>query len=190
MIKKYCSFFLSLAISIAACPQSNQVKQIIQEANVSGLQLIYTRDNKTHVINEGVTTNDSPKKITTNTIFEAASLSKTVFAYIFFRLYDRNIISLDTPLLNYIGSYERFKSADPRYNKITARMVLRHTTGLPNWGNDSGVSLIFQPDSCFSYSGEGYLFLQKVIEKKLNKSLNEIAQEEVFVPLKMESSSY
>ena len=69
-------------------------------------------------------------------------------------------------------------------------MVLRHTTGLPNWGNDSTVTLIFTPDSCFSYSGEGYLFLQRVVEKKLNKPLDQIMQEEVFTPLKMENSSY
>jgi len=130
------------------------------------------------------------KKISSNTIFEAASLSKTVFAYAILRLYDRGLIDLDTPLLDIIGSYKRFDSTNPDYAKITARMVLRHTTGLPNWGNDSTVNILFTPDSCFSYSGEGYLFLQRVLEKKLNKPLTQIMQEEVFTPLGMGNSSY
>jgi CubicO group peptidase (beta-lactamase class C family) len=68
--------------------------------------------------------------------------------------------------------------------------VLRHTTGLPNWGNEKEAKLMFSPDSCFSYSGEGFVFLQKTIEKITSKPLNKIAQEEIFSPLKMENSSY
>ncbi|MBC8112072.1 MAG: serine hydrolase, partial [Verrucomicrobia bacterium] len=138
----------------------------------------------------GVEKDGSDKKINSSTIFEAASLSKPVFAYAVLRLYDRGLIDIDKPLLNYIGTYERFDAKNPNYGKITARMVLRHTTGLSNWGDEKSVGFLFPPDSCFSYSGEGYQFLQKVLEKKLNKSLNDIIQEEVFTPLKMESSSY
>jgi CubicO group peptidase (beta-lactamase class C family) len=168
----------------------NELAEIIKEVNVPGLQLIYSKENKVQNYNVGVVMNGSDKEITSNTIFEAASLSKTVFAYAILRLYDRGIIDLDAPLLNSIGSYKRFDSINSDYSKITARMVLRHTTGLPNWGNDSIAKIMFPPDSCFSYSGEGYLFLQRVMEKKLNKPLNQIIQEEVFSPLKMENSSY
>ncbi len=69
-------------------------------------------------------------------------------------------------------------------------MVLRHTTGLPNWGNDSVAKLIFTPDSTFSYSGEGFQYLQRAVEKLTKKSLNEVAQQEVFSPLGMTNSSY
>ena len=69
-------------------------------------------------------------------------------------------------------------------------MVLRHTTGLPNWGDDKFAKLLFTPDSTFSYSGEGFQYLQRVVEKLTKKSLNEIAQQEVFTPLGMTSSSY
>jgi CubicO group peptidase (beta-lactamase class C family) len=75
------------------------------------------------------------------------------------------LIDLDKPLLSYIGKYDRFDTTDARYNKITARIVLKHRTGLPNWGNEKGAKLMFTPDSCFSYSGEGFVFLQKIIEK-------------------------
>ncbi len=179
-----------LALSTALFSQQNQLDSLLRDADVSGIQLIYANQVKSQEIDLGVVKDGSEKRIDSRTIFQAASLSKCVFAYMVLRLCDRGIIHLDTPLLHYIGHYERFDQGNPAYEKITARMVLRHTTGLPNWGNDSGVHLIFTPDSMYSYSGEGYLFLQKVIEKKLNKPLDKIMEEEVFVPLNMHYSGY
>jgi CubicO group peptidase (beta-lactamase class C family) len=132
-----------------------------------------------------------------NTIFQAASLSKPVFAYAVLRLHDQGILHIDTPLLCY-EKYQRFDNINPDFEKITARMVLRHTTGLPNWGANpssrgwakSPLYLRFPPDSCFSYSGEGFAFLQHVVEKLVNKPLNELMEQEVFGPLKMNNSSY
>jgi CubicO group peptidase (beta-lactamase class C family) len=181
---------LLLLLNIHGRAQEQQLNGIIQEADVPGIQLIYCKQDQIKSFNEGVIKEGSEKKINGNTIFQAASLSKSVFAYAVLRLWDRGLIDLDSPLLNYTGNYPRFDPHDQRYKKITARMVLRHSTGLPNWGNDSSAALLFTPDSCFSYSGEGYLFLQKALEKKLQKPLNKIMQEEVFSPLKMENSSY
>lgn len=170
--------------------QEQKVQELIKQYGIPGIQLVCIKGNKEENLNLGTISKGSEKKVTANTIFEAASLSKCVFAYAVLRLYDRNIINLDTPLIHYIGSYERFDPNDTRYEKITARMVLRHTTGLPNWGDDKFAKLIFTPDSIFSYSGEGFQYLQRVVEKLTNKSLNEIAQQEVFTPLHMNSSSY
>lgn len=170
--------------------QEQQLQALTKQYGIPGMQLVCIKGKKSESFQLGTISKESDKKVTANTIFEAASLSKCVFAYSVLRLYDRGIISLDTPLLHYIGTYERFDSTDPRYAKITARMVLRHTTGLPNWGDDKGARLLFTPDSTYSYSGEGFQFLQRVVEKLTNKSLNEIAQQEVFTPLGMTSSSY
>lgn len=170
--------------------QEQQLEKLTKQYGIPGIQLVCIRDNKVESFNLGTISKGSDKKVTANTIFEAASLSKCVFAYAVLRLYDRGIIDLDTPLEHYIGTYERFDPADPRYSKITARMVLRHTTGLPNWGNDTVAKLIFTPDSTYSYSGEGFQYLQRVVEKLTKKTLNEIAQQEVFVPLGMNNSSY
>ncbi|MDB5136689.1 MAG: serine hydrolase [Mucilaginibacter sp.] len=184
------SLSLMLTFWLPVFSQEKKLDNIIKEEGIPGIQLIYAKGTKIRAFNLGTISQGSTQKVSANTIFEAASLSKSVFTYAVLRLYDRGILSLDTPLLHYIGSYARFDPKDSRYAKITARMVLRHTTGLPNWGDNAGVRLIFSPDSTFSYSGEGFLFLQRVVEKKLNKSLGEIAKEEVFKPLKMESSSY
>lgn len=170
--------------------QEQQLKDIITPYGIPGMQLVCIKGNKVQNVNVGVISKDSDKPVTSNTVFEAASLSKCVFAYAVMRLYDRGIIDLDKPLVDYYASYDRFDPNDPRYAKITARMVLRHTTGLPNWGGKKYAKLIFTPDSTFSYSGEGFQYLQRVIEKLMKKPLNDIAQQEVFTPLGMTNSSY
>lgn len=170
--------------------QEQQLRELTKQYGINGIQLVCIKGDKEESVNLGTVSRGSDKKVTSKTVFEAASLSKCVFAYAVLRLYDRGLFSLDTPLIRYMPSYERFDPADPRYAKITARMVLRHSTGLPNWGDKRYARLIFTPDSTFSYSGEGFQYLQRVVEKLTGKSLNEIAQQEVFVPLGMTSSSY
>lgn len=181
------SVFLYFSPLIA---QQKQLQQLTQQYGIPGIQLVCIKGDKEESFNVGKISKGSDRKVTANTIFEAASLSKCVFAYAVLRLCDKGVISLDTPLIHYIGSYDRFDPTDQRYAKITARMVLRHTTGLPNWGDDKVAKLIFAPDSTFSYSGEGFQYLQRVVEKLTNQSLNEIAGQEVFKPLGMTSSSY
>jgi CubicO group peptidase (beta-lactamase class C family) len=94
----------------------------------------------------------------------------------------------DKPLYLYAGD-EVIKS-DSRSRKITARMVLSHTTGLPNLGDKTAVEFHFEPGSGFKYSGHAYQYLQRIIEKNTNKSLNILAQEIVFEPLSMNKTSY
>lgn len=184
-------FFFSLGYSpVIAQPKQKDLDDIISNSGVSGIQLVYTNNGKTMAYNSGVDKDGSSRKVNSNTIFKAGSLGKCVFAYEVMRLYDRGVIALDTPLLRYIGTYSRFKSNDPRFAKITARMVLSHTSGLPNFRDTSRIDLLFTPGSSFSYSGEGIWFLQKVVEKLLNKNLEDIMQEDVFGPLKMRSSTY
>src|ERR1700754_1962063 len=170
--------------------QEQQLKEIIKPYGIPGMQLVCIKGDKIQNVNVGVISKGSDKKVTSNTVFEAASLSKCIFAYIVMRLYDRGMIDLDKPLIDYIGNYNRFDPKDPRYAKITARMVLRHTTGLPNWGDKKFARLIFTPDSTFSYSGEGFQYLQRMVEKLMNKPFNNIAQQDVFTPLGMTNSSY
>ncbi|MBD1386050.1 beta-lactamase family protein [Mucilaginibacter rigui] len=169
------------------------LQQVLADANLPGIQLVYTANGKTTAYNAGVGKEGLTQIINSKTIFRAGSLGKCVFAYAVLRLYDRGVLSLDTPLLRYIGSYKRFDAKDPRYSMITARMVLSHTSGLAEFQEfDTGepVKLLFAPGSSFSYSGEGYWFLQKVLEKLTNKPLEQLMQEEVFKPLRMQSSTY
>ena len=131
-----------------------------------------------------------------NSVFQAASLSKPIFSYIVFLLADRGVIDLDVPLAEYT-SIQRFENREWA-SKITARTVLSHQTGLPNWATSpssdewpsSVIKFKFKPDSAFSYSGEGYYLLQRAVEDITGKSLENLAKEEVFTPFGMEHTSY
>ena len=89
--------------------------QISQTSDVQGIQLVYSKNGKSQAYNWGTIDKGSTQKVTSNTIFEAASLSKCVFTYAVLRLYDRGVIDLNKSLLSYIGKYDRFDPADKRY---------------------------------------------------------------------------
>jgi len=123
-----------------------------------------------------------------NTIFEAASLSKPVFAYAVLQLVDMGVLSLDTPLSKYVPDYVK---GDPRAAAITVGDVLSQSSGLPNWrGWLNPLRTNFEPGSHFSYSGEGYIWLQQVVIAATGESLNNLMSRMVFEPLKMKDSSY
>ncbi|MBW8838593.1 MAG: beta-lactamase family protein, partial [Gemmatimonadetes bacterium] len=113
------------------------------------------------------------------TMFEAASMSKPVFAYAVLKLCERGVLDLDTPLTRYTSS--RFLEGDPRLELITARHVLEHTTGFPNWRSESQpLSIAFTPGSRWSYSGEGYSYLQSVITELTQQPIEEYMRLNIF----------
>lgn len=133
------------------------------------------------------------------TVFNAASFSKTAFAYLVMLLVEERVIDLDRPLQAYLAKplpeYPQYADleGDDRYKAITARMVLSHSTGFPNWRfltPDGKLSIMFSPGTQYSYSGEGIALLQMVVEEVTGKGLEELAQEKVFGPLGMTQTSY
>ncbi len=133
----------------------------------------------------GVTNILSKKKVTKSTFFEAASLSKPVFAFFVLKLAKEGKLDIDKPLVGYLAADN---IDDERYKKITTRMVLSHTTGLPNWSETEKMQLQFEPGKQFSYSGEAYVYLAKVISKLSNtalKDLDAIFQNEVAKELRL-----
>ena len=136
----------------------------------------------------GVTNAKSRTPVTDQTVFEAASLSKPVFAYAVLQLVNQGLLSLDTPLVNYLDDPD---TDDPRGRLITARHALSNTSGFPHWRPRYGpLEMAFNPGERFSYSGEGYAFLQRVVEHLTGKPLNTFMEELVFKPLMMTNSSY
>lgn len=125
--------------------------------------------------------------VTDETVFEAASLSKPVIAYMSLRLAARGDLDLDAPLWDETG-YARLEH-DERATWITARMVLSHTSGLPNWGG-TPLTLNHDPGTAWNYSGEGFVFLAEMLERRTGMSLNELVETEVFQHLGMTHSSF
>ncbi len=170
------------------------VQEVMQKGRVPGAAFALIRDGELageRVL--GLADAASGAPVTVETIFEAASLSKPVVAYIVLKIAERGEIDLDRPLAE---SLPHPDLDDPRGELITARQVLSHTTGLPNWRprrwTDDPAPLVlgFDPGSRFSYSGEGFEYLRMVIEQQTGSGLEEIAVREVFEPLGMSSSTF
>jgi CubicO group peptidase (beta-lactamase class C family) len=137
----------------------------------------------------GLRSAETGEAVDANTVFEAASLSKPVFAFGVLQLVDEGLLELDRPLVEY-WDYE-YVPNDERFKQITARMVLTHSTGFPNWRPRGGdLAINFDPGSEFSYSGEGFGYLQLAVMDLTDQTLQEFVTERVFAPLGMTSSGY
>jgi CubicO group peptidase (beta-lactamase class C family) len=155
----------------------------MDEALVPGLQLAIITDGRIDVRSYGIRDVQTGAPVTGDTVFEAASLGKPVFAYGVLKLADTGRIDLDAPIGRYAGDL-----AEP-LRRLTARQLLTHTAGLPNGGRGAFADPV-SPGSRFSYSGEGFRLLQIVVERITGKPLQQYMQEAVFGPLGMSASSY
>lgn len=178
---------VSLASVIASL--ETQIPDLMQQAAVVGLSIALMHD--AHIVWQqgfGFKNKEANQPVTADTVFEAASLSKPLFAALALQLCASGSLNLDTPLTQYLA--EPYLPNDSRHQLITARHVLSHTTGFPNWRKDQPLQTHFTPGERFSYSGEGYVYLQRVIEQLTGQSLAELSRLMVLEPLRMTNSSY
>ena len=181
------------AVPVNAATEARLEKDIpalMEKAGVPGLSIAVIRSGKTVWDDSfGIRDEATKKPVTKDTMFNVGSLSKPVFAYGVLKLVDAGKLKLDEPLAPYLP--KEFTAGDPRFNQITARIVLSHRTGFPNWPGDGQPLVIhFTPGERFSYSGAGMVFLQRAVERITGKPLNDYMQESVFAPLGMRHSSY
>ena len=186
---------------------NNKIDQLMKDAEVHGMAIaIFDRNEAVYQNTFGYKNAPNELMLTDTTNIYGASLSKAVFSMLVMKLVENNVIDLDTPLESYLpkkiyeyepktrwhDDYSDLKM-DSLYHKITARMSLAHTSGFANWRffeADRKLKVNFEPGTKYHYSGEGLVYLQVVLEKITGKSLEELAQELVFLPLGMENSSY
>jgi len=192
---------------ITAIDLDHKIDKLMKAANVQGLAVTVFNNNKAVFKKAfGYKNLRTKEPINDETNFYGASLSKSVFAVMVMQLVEKGILDLDKPLQEYLSkpiydykptkkwhdNYEDLKD-DTSYHKITARMCLNHTSGFPNWRwdeTDQKLRVKAVPGSRYSYSGEGLVYLQVVLEHLLNKPLEQMMQENIFGPLKMNHSSY
>jgi CubicO group peptidase (beta-lactamase class C family) len=169
---------------------TDNLQQLLNDNNIPTLGLGIIEDGKlTEVKVYG--TLDGKTTAPYNSLFNVASLTKPVTAMTVLRLVSLGKWDLDEPLDKYWVDPDIAK--DTRHKKLTTRIILSHQTGFPNWRwqkTDKKLSFEFDPGTKYQYSGEGYEYLRKAIEKKFNKSLEDLAKELVFKPLNMNNTSY
>jgi CubicO group peptidase (beta-lactamase class C family) len=164
--------------------------ELMARAQVPGLQLTVIADGRVaRSLALGVRSVDTGAPVTAVTVFEAASLSKPLFAYVVLQLVDQGLLDLDRPLSEYFDYPDL--SHDERVDAVTARMIMGHTSGLPNWrGQDERLEFVRAPGQTFGYSGEGFVYLQRSVEHVTGESIEMLARRLVFEPLGMDHSSY
>jgi len=178
------------------------VKKLMNTGQVTGLELAIIDHNGIVYLNSYGYKNKAKQELNdTATCFYAASLAKSLFAFMVMQLVDEGKIDLDKPLYEYlpkpISEYENYKelAGDDQWKLITARNCLDHTTGFPNWrqlnphGNNK-LEIFFKPGGRFAYSGEGIYLLQMVIETITGQTLEVLAREKIFQPFGMYRTSF
>jgi CubicO group peptidase (beta-lactamase class C family) len=166
------------------------VTRLMQAGRVTGLaiavinggEIVYAEGFGKRNVEQGL-------PLTTSTVMSGASFTKSVFAHLVMQLVDQRAIDLDRPVEQYLDKplpeYEEYKdlAGDERYHRITARMLLSHTSGFPNWRwftGDQKLRIYFAPGSKYAYSGEGIRLLQLVVEAITQRPMGDLIQERVF----------
>lgn len=106
----------------------------------------------------GVRSAATREPVQATSLFEAASVSKTVFAYAALKLCENGTMGLDAPLTRFTRA--RFVEGDARIDQITPRQLLSHSSGFAEWRSNDGPLIRREPGTSFEYSGEGYYYLQ------------------------------
>ncbi|OKL38556.1 serine hydrolase domain-containing protein [Pontibacter flavimaris] len=193
--------------NITAAALDQKIQQLMQAAQVQGLAVtVFNQNQPVYKKAFGYKNIVTKEPLKTSANLYGASLSKAVFAVLVMQLVEEGVLDLDKPLQHYLprpiytytpqtkwhDDYSALKT-DSLYRFITARMCLAHTSGFPNWRwveEDQQLRVKYKPGTRYSYSGEGLVYLQVVLEKMTGKTLEELMQEKVFAPANMKQSSY
>lgn len=174
---------LSIVISDVQAVAARQQAARTDGKEIRNFSVSYIRDGI------AVTYGNDGGKDTSEMIFEAGSNGKMIAAYLCLKLQEAGKLALDDKITAYLD--KRWITNDARFSEITVRHLLSHTAGFsPSFELGVDKKIYFNPGSHFSYSGVGYIYLQKVIEDITGKSFEDAAQAYVFQPLKMTSSTF
>ncbi len=149
--------------------------------------------------------------VTTDTVFQVASISKSVTAWGVMRLAQNGQLDLDAPVAQYLTRWQ-LPPSEYDAGGVTIRRLLSHSAGLSlhgypglppdqplpsleeslsgNNGGAGDVRIVMEPGAQYSYSGGGYTLLQLVIEEVTGQSFSDYMQREILDPLGMSHSSF
>jgi CubicO group peptidase (beta-lactamase class C family) len=170
------------------------VPGLLADHQVPGLAIALIRDGqRVWSRGYGLRTAGGDAAVTPDTVFEAASMSKPIQAMLAMQLVDAGRLDLDRPVVAY--GPELLVPDLPDKQRVTARMLLAHTSGYPNWRPggeevEGPLPLLFEPGSRFGYSGEGSFYLQRRLEWITGLPLDKLAQAGLFAPLGLQHSSF
>jgi len=172
------------------------IEETMIKANIPGVSIAFVSNRGNITPREiGVTDKGSKSKVSKETVFGAASLSKVVFAYIVLKLIQEKKLSFDEKLNDTLsfGDFcnQNGLQVDPNAENIQCdiKSILSHTTGLDIDNADKKIKYHSNPRN-YWYSGIPLYYLQKVIEAKMKQPLEELAKQYVFDVCSMAHSTF
>ncbi len=182
-----------------------QIQSEMLRTGTKGIAVAVIERGKVSTVNTWGARNAMGDPLTPDTIMYAASLTKAMFAYTVRQMADEDKIDLDAsiatylpkPLPEYADDEDKYSAwhhlaGDERWRKITPRMLLTHSAGFHNFywlEADEKLKIHFDPGTHYSYSGDGIILLQFVLERGLGLDVGEEMKRRVFDPLGMTNSS-
>jgi len=161
----------------------------MSEEDVRGLSIAIVADGQI-VFEQGYGTADvlGDVRVTSNTLFEAASLGKPVAAVGALSFVREGKLDLDTPVGRKLD--EPWLGDGDDHALITLRHVLSHTSGLSNFIRCCSDESWTVPGESFSYSGVGFMYMGHVMAAVDEKSFGALMRARVLGPLGMASSGF
>ncbi len=146
------------------------------------------------------------KKMSTNAIYRAESISKSVTTWGVMKLVERGLISLDDPVRQYLNNWS-LPESEYNLNDVTIRRLLSNSAGIPlgTLGEEYSPSsekpslkqylskevlITYEPGSNFEYSNPGFNLLELLVEEVTSRDFNDYMMDEVLLPLGMHNSSF
>ena len=174
-------------------------RQTLTKHNVTGAQIAVLNNGRlVWSMSHGLRQRNPDLPMTNDTVTWAASITKGLFGAYVAHLVERKQFSLDTPIArllpNPLDTYEPYKSTatelvkDPRWQSVTPRILLSHTSSLHNFAflePDQKMHLRAEPGTAYRYSGDGLNIVQFVIEQQQGRPLDQLMQDAFFTPLQM-----
>jgi CubicO group peptidase (beta-lactamase class C family) len=172
-------------------------RALVAEHRITGLQLAVVNDGRlAWSAAYGLRTRDPDRPMERTSITWTASITKAVFATYVMTLVERGELDLDRPvhamLPQPLDSYEPYRTKadslvhDPRWQRVTPRMLLAHSAGFLNFAQlepDGRIRIHDEPGRVFRYSGEGLNLLQFVLETARGVPLAAAMDSALFQPL-------
>jgi uncharacterized protein YbbC (DUF1343 family) len=160
-------------------------------------------------------TSPSAEKMTVDTIFDVASLTKVLATTpAVLHLFERGLIDLDAPVSQYIPEFlEGGIRPEPKdekvvpedREKITVKHLITHQSGLPPgiflsegdfWGYEEGVrraatvGLIERPGTRFRYSDVNFILLGEIVRRVSGERLDRYVEDRIFDQLELQGTGY
>ena len=193
---------LYLPISVQAAPDIEKeidkfVTDYIKRNGLPGASIVIVKDGKL-VYENGFGHDSEGKPITENSLMRIASVSKTFTAFSVMQLVDEGKIQLDDPVVKHVPE---LKLDDTRWNQVTIRQLLSHTSGVPNPtivppANNikAGVDRLHdwklqsQPGEKYAYSNANYRIAARLVEEVSGIEFPQYLKQKIFSPLGMNDS--